>query len=140
MKITIHTLATLNRHGQYFECFGTLEAAEKEAAKYCREKFDHDIADEEDTEFDSMTDRELVDYCMENFASDDDNIEFDKEEITLQAPTHPVAAARMAVVALAHARDCMKAAGAKRAIDKVRLALSSAKGAVRHVQNMETRS
>lgn len=140
MKITIHTLATMNRHGEYFECFGSLADAESTAASYCREKFDWCIIADGQTDFNAMSDRELVDHCVDHFATDDDSIEFGTEEVTLTAPSHPVAAARMAVAALALARDCMKAAGAKRAIDKVRLALSSAKGAVRHVQNMGTRS
>ncbi|MDG4889706.1 hypothetical protein [Mesorhizobium sp. WSM4887] len=61
----------------------------------------------------------------------------DTDEIDL-APTVPkeaVEAARTAVEALAFARDCLKAAGAVRAANKTRLALSSAKGAVRHAEN-----
>lgn len=55
-------------------------------------------------------------------------------------PTNPEAAARLAVEALALARDCLKTAGASpRCIDKVRLALSSAKGAVRHAHGKAVR-
>lgn len=61
-----------------------------------------------------------------------DDFEFGEEPAV---PTDPVAAAQAAVKALAYARDCLKAAGATRAVDKARLALSSAKGAVRHVEN-----
>lgn len=54
-------------------------------------------------------------------------------------PQDAVQAARAAVEALAFARDCLKAAGADRAADKARLALSSAKGAVRHAEGKASR-
>lgn len=46
-------------------------------------------------------------------------------------PEDPVKAAEEAVKALRYARDCLRIAGASRALDRVRLALSSADGAVR---------
>ncbi|TJW14404.1 MAG: hypothetical protein E5W82_10535 [Mesorhizobium sp.] len=61
------------------------------------------------------------------------------DDMVQEVPTEPVAAARAAVEALAYARDCLKAASAARAADKVRLALSSAKGAVRHAENKAVR-
>ena len=54
-------------------------------------------------------------------------------------PTNPVTATRAAIEALQFARDCLKVAGAKRATDKTRLALSSAKGAARHALNKALR-
>lgn len=53
---------------------------------------------------------------------------------------NPVAATKLAVEALTLARDCLKAAGASdRCIGRVRLALSSAKGAVRHAEGKAVR-
>lgn len=46
-------------------------------------------------------------------------------------PTDPEQAARLAVEALRLARDCLKVAKATKALARVRLALSSADGAVR---------
>lgn len=60
--------------------------------------------------------------------------------VDLAVPSNDVQAARAAVAALAYARDCLKAAGAARAADKARLALSSAKGAVRHAEGKAVRS
>lgn len=52
-----------------------------------------------------------------------------------------VLAAKSAVASLIHARDCLIDAGAsKRCVDKVRVALSSAKGAVRHAEGKAVRS
>lgn len=56
-------------------------------------------------------------------------------ELAPTVPKDTVGAARAAVEALAFARDCLKAAGAMRAANKTRLALSSAKGAARHAEN-----
>ncbi|WP_378952143.1 hypothetical protein [Mesorhizobium sp. ANAO-SY3R2] len=54
-------------------------------------------------------------------------------------PNNPVEAARAAVQALRFARDCLVAANAPRAAERTRLALSSATGAVRHVENKAAR-
>jgi hypothetical protein len=88
MKAEVHTLETLNRHGTYFEVFGSLSEAEAAAAKYCRERFAHEIHehDGDDIDFAKATDRRIVDYCLEEFASDDDNLEFEVVEISLPEP------------------------------------------------------
>lgn len=51
------------------------------------------------------------------------------------APGAPVDLARSAVAHLTAARDLLKRVGASRTVDRVRLAISSAKGAVRHAEH-----
>jgi hypothetical protein len=51
-----------------------------------------------------------------------------------------LARVQTATVKLREARDLLKGAGAKRATDKVRLALKSAEGAERHTSRIEFRS
>ena len=62
-------------------------------------------------------------------------VDHDEVALTPAVPGDAVEAARTAVEALAFARDCLKIAGALRAANKTRLALSSAKGAARHAEN-----
>lgn len=63
------------------------------------------------------------------------SVDHDDVEMAPIVPKDAVEAARAAVEALAFARDCLKVAGAPRAANKTRLALSSAKGAARHAEN-----
>lgn len=143
MKITVHTLATLNRHGEYFELFSTKAAAEHAAAVYCAEKFSASIKEAEadnKIDWEKATDREAVDFCMDNLASDDDNLTFGQEELTITAPAGIVEAARLGMAALKLARDCFRSACADRTLERVQLALSSAKGALRHAEEKAVRS
>ncbi len=55
-------------------------------------------------------------------------------------PAKPVAKARLAVLKLRRARELLKAAGATRAVDRVRLAITSAEGAVRNAENKGSRA
>lgn len=55
------------------------------------------------------------------------------------APPSGAEAARLAVEKLREARDLLIAAGASRAVDRVRLALTSAGGAVRAAEGREVR-
>ena len=56
-----------------------------------------------------------------------------------RVPDDPVRAARAAVDALTFARECLKTAGAPRALERTKFAISSAKGAVRHAENKAAR-
>ncbi|RWC91670.1 MAG: hypothetical protein EOS72_03170 [Mesorhizobium sp.] len=63
--------------------------------------------------------------------------------LTLDAPpvvpSDPVAAARAAAEALRYARDCLASAGADRAKERVKDALASALGAMRHAEGKAVR-
>lgn len=54
-------------------------------------------------------------------------------------PKTPRAAAERALVKLRAARDLMKAASAPRTVSRIRLAITSAGGAIRHAQGKESR-
>lgn len=60
-------------------------------------------------------------------------------ESLITPPTSAPAQVRAAVAMLRQARDLLKAAGASRAVDKVRLAMKSAEGAERHAIGMASR-
>jgi hypothetical protein len=136
MKITISILTTTSRHGDTVEVFPSPEAAWNQAEKYCRETWWY-----KDVPAD-LHGKELVEFCLydENgIAGGDDNISLTSEEITLVVPSDPVAAARFGYALLALARDCFKSVRSIRTVKRIREALSSAAGAVRHAENKAAR-
>lgn len=134
MKFRIYHAYDENRHGTA----SIVKATQAEIDHYFwNDAFEHSEHLDADTmeEFKALFDNDVSEAMASCRPYTSWGIDRDEIETAPIVPTDVVSAARTAVEALAFARDCLKAAGALRAANKTRLALSSAKGAVRHAEN-----
>ncbi|MBZ9694893.1 hypothetical protein [Mesorhizobium sp. CO1-1-9] len=131
MKFRVYHAYDESRHG----CASIVRASQAEIDHYFwNEHSDHLDADTME-EFKTLFDDDVSEAMASCRPYTSWGIDRDEIELAPIVPADVVKAARTAVEALAFARDCLKAAGALRAANKTRLALSSAKGAVRHAEN-----
>lgn len=83
---------------------------------------------------------EAMAQCRSDVSWQTDWTECEVDLGTIKAPAGIVEAARLGAAALKLARDCFRSACADRTLARVKLALSSAKGAVRHAEGKAVRS
>ncbi|RWM48381.1 MAG: hypothetical protein EOR78_29480 [Mesorhizobium sp.] len=132
MKLTIWFAIITNSFGDTSNIRGSEGDVKGAVAEYCRSKRPSELCQADDDEAIRLF---YGDGEECGLGGDEEGHEIESQEIEVNPPTDPVAAARAAVEALRFARDCLTIAGADRTKQRISLALSSALGAVRHAQN-----
>jgi hypothetical protein len=136
MKCTIFTLATDDDNGTSGQAFGSERAMEdaliestgsRYSGGYTREDFEGWLAENPDGDLNQWWDEHRGD--LDSYTTDEERIDVD----LCAQPLPPTGREQVAeaIECLKRARDLLKASGNRQTLARVRLALSSAKGAAR---------